>query len=173
LGRRLNDAGRRLTAAATLAEKKEELELAFRTGMSQQLDLPLANVVVQGTAFKAIPGTTKVEVEISFYIIVPANMKVEDFQTTLTQISTGATQLDTFTKTFQDEMAAAGVSLSVDADSIRVATPVLTTVQVAKAPEEEEDDADEGGGGVVVIVVVVLVVLAVVGLVVWKFVLKK
>lgn len=65
------------------------------------------------------------------------------------------------------------MSLSVYADSIRVATPVLTTVQVAKAPEEEEEAAEEGGGGAVVIVVVVLVVLAVVGLVVWKFVLKK
>ncbi len=51
-----------------------------------------------------------------------------------------------------------------------VAEPVVTTVQVAKPPPKDPDDAAEGGGGAVVIVVVVLVVLAVVGLVVWKFV---
>ena len=51
-----------------------------------------------------------------------------------------------------------------------VAEPVLTSVQVAKAPPKDPDDSEEGGGGAVVIVVVVIVVLAVVGLVVWKFV---
>lgn len=51
-----------------------------------------------------------------------------------------------------------------------VAEPVVTAVQVAKPPPKDDADEEEGGGGAVIIVVVVLVVLAVVGLVVWKFV---
>ena len=47
---------------------------------------------------------------------------------------------------------------------------MVTAVQVAKPPPKDDADEEEGGGGAVIIVVVVLVVLAVVGLVVWKFV---
>jgi len=162
--------GRRLSAA-TLENKKAELELAFRNGMAAELDLPVANVVVTGTAFKSIPDTTKAEVVISFYILVPADKQVDDFKTTLTSISTGETQMTRFQDSFTKEMEAAGVTLTVE--SISVAEPQVTTVQVAKPPPKDEDDAEEGGGGAVVIVVVVIVVLAVVGLVVWKFVLKK
>ena len=52
----------------------------------------------------------------------------------------------------------------------QVAEPVVTAVQVAKPPPKEDDDAEEGGGGPVIIIVVVLLVLAVIGVVVWKFV---
>jgi hypothetical protein len=173
--RRLSTApGRRLSAAAKLEEKKAELELAFRNGMKDQLGLTdVANVVVQGIAFKAIPDSTKVEVEISFYVIVPADTQLDAFQSKLTDISDGTTKLTTFQKTFQEEMQKAGVTLTVDVDKITVAAPELTAVQVAKPPADDKEEPDEGGGGAVVIVVVVLVVLAVVGLVVWKFVLKK
>jgi len=163
-------AGRRLSAAS-LEEKKADLELAFRNGMSAELGLPIANIQVTGTSFKSIPETTKVEVVISFYILVPSDQNVDDFESTLSSIAKGETTLTKFQESFEEDMAAAGLTLTVEA--ISVAEPVVTAVQVAKPPPKEDDDAEEGGGGAVIIVVVVLVVLAVVGVVVWKFVLKK
>lgn len=162
-----------MTAASTLEEKLSVLETAFTTGMAAQLNLPAANVVVQNTQINPIPDSNKVELVFSFYVIVPADKKVDDFQTSLTDISSGATELTAFTKSFEATMAENEITLTVDEDSIKVAAPVVTSVQVPKEKKKAKDDADEGGGGAVVIVVVVLVVLAVVGLVVWKFVLKK
>jgi hypothetical protein len=162
--------GRRLSASA-LEDKKADLELAFRNGMAAELGLPIANIQVTGTSFKSIPDSTKVEVVISFYILVPSDKKVDDFESTLSSIAKGETELTQFQKSFEDDMAAAGVTIKVE--DIKVAEPVVTTVQVAKPPPKEDGDAEEGGGGAVIIVVVVLVVLAVVGVVVWKFVLKK
>jgi len=163
-------AGRRLSASS-LEDKKADLELAFRNGMATELDLPIANIQVTGTSFKSIPETTKVEVVISFYILVPSDKKVDDFESTLSSIAKGETELTQFQKSFEKDMAEAGLTLTVE--DIKVAEPVVTAVQVAKPPPKDDADEEEGGGGAVIIVVVVLVVLAVVGLVVWKFVLKK
>ena len=116
----LGAAGRRLSSAATLEEKKSELTLSFRKGMADQLSVPLANIQVTETKFKAIPGGSKVQVEISFYVVVPAGQSVDSFQSSLGDIADGTTTLDKFQKVFQDEMAAAGVNLTVDVDSIKV-----------------------------------------------------
>ena len=108
--------GRRLSAdsVASLEGKKAELEEAFRTGMAAELSLPDANIVVTGTAFKAIPeDPTKVEVVISFYILVPADQDADGFTETLTSISNGTTELTRFQEKFEEEMAAAGLALSV------------------------------------------------------------
>jgi hypothetical protein len=163
-------AGRRLTSSRQ-EDKNADLELAFRNGMATELDLPVANIQVTGTSFKSIPETTKVEVVISFYILVPSDKKVDDFESTLSSIAKGETELTQFQKSFEKDMADAGLTLTVE--DISVAEPVVTAVQVAKPPPKDDADEEEGGGGAVIIVVVVLVVLAVVGLVVWKFVLKK
>merc|ERR1711966_194001 len=55
----LGAAGRRLSSAATLEEKKSELTLSFRKGMADQLSVPLANIQVTETKFKAIPGVAR------------------------------------------------------------------------------------------------------------------
>ncbi len=111
----------RRLSATTLENKKAELEEAFRNGMAAELDLPVANVVVTGTAFKGIPETTKVEVVISFYILVPADKQVDDFQSTLTDISTGAKPLTRFQESFEDEMEAAGLTLTVESIQVSAA----------------------------------------------------
>lgn len=162
--------GRRLSAAA-LEDKKEALELAFRNGMAEELGLPVANVQVTGTSFKSIDATS-VEVVISFYVLVPSDQEVTALESKVTSMSEDPNyDFDEFKKGFAAEMAEAGVTLSVE--DIAVAEPVVTAVQVAKPPPKEDDDAEEGGGGPVIIIVVVLLVLAVIGVVVWKFVLKK
>jgi len=162
--------GRRLSAAA-LEDKKDDLELAFRNGMAAELNLPVANVQVTGTSFKSVDATS-VEVVISFYVLVPSDQEVTALESKVTSMSEDPDyDFTEFKKDFAAEMAEAGVTLSVE--DISVAEPVVTAVQVAKPPPKEDDDAEEGGGGPVIIIVVVLLVLAVIGVVVWKFVLKK
>jgi len=163
--------GRRLSAAA-LEDNKDAVELAFRNGMAEELGLPVANVQVTGTSFKSIPGTTQVEVVISFYVLVPSDQEVTSLESKVTSMAEDSNyDFTEFKKGFAQEMAEAGVELTVQ--DITVTEPVVTTVQVAKAPPKEDDDAEEGGGNPVIIIVVVLLVLAVIGVVVWKFVLKK
>jgi len=166
------DLGGRRLSAAQLEDQKDALELAFRKGMAAELDLPIANVQVTGTAFKSIPGTTKAEVVISFYVLVPSDKEVSALESTVTAMATGDDyDFEEFKAGFAAEMANAGLTLTVE--DITVDAPVVTTVQVAKPPPKEDDDAEEGGGSPVIIIVVVLLVLAVIGVVVWKFVLKK
>merc|ERR1711871_163118 len=161
----------RLSAAA-LEDNKDAVELAFRNGMAEELGLPVANVQVTGTSFKSIPGTTQVEVVISFYVLVPSDQEVTSLESKVTSMAEDSNyDFTEFKKGFAQEMAEAGVELTVQ--DITVTEPVVTTVQVAKAPPKEDDDAEEGGGNPVIIIVVVLLVLAVIGVVVWKFVLKK
>ena len=113
-------AGRRLSASS-LEDKKADLELAFRKGMATEFDLPVANIQVTGTSFKSIPETTKVEVVISFYILVPSDKKVDDFESTLSSIAKGETELTQFQKSFEEDMQAAGLTLTVEDISVAAA----------------------------------------------------
>jgi hypothetical protein len=166
IGRRLALDDRRLSTGEV---DEATVSAAFKKAMAAQLEVSAGDVVVENTVLTTVGS--KVNVDIAFYVVVATGTDLATFKDSFNTIAGGGADLSTFTAAFQDEMADAGVDVTVG--EVTVTPPEEGTIIVAKVPEEKEKEPESGGGGAVVIVVVVLVVLAVVGLVVWKFVLKK
>jgi len=166
-------AARRLATKEELAEQIDGVLEAFAKAMATTLDVSPEKVVVEShTLSDNADGSLNLVIQ--FYVEVEAGAS-DALASTLTDFAEGRGDLGaTLTAAFQEELNnVEGVSITVG--DVSISAPQKTTLYVAEPTPEGggSDDDDGGGGGAVVIVVVVIVVLAVVGLVVYKFVLKK
>lgn len=169
-------AGRRLGLQQDLEDNIADVEAAFSTAMANTLGTSADNVVVEdSTVTAATDGSLSLLV--NFYVVVEAGetgIGGKSMADLLSDFASGDSSLtEGLTAAFGTALdAVAGVDVTVGA--VTITAPQQATIFVAEpTPAPTPEPAATGGGGAVVIVVVVLVVLAVVGLVVWKFVLKK
>jgi len=167
-------AARRLATKAELEAQIDGVLVAFEKAMATTLDVSPEKVVVEGhTLTENDDGSLNLVIQ--FYVEVEAGTESDALSATLTEFAEGGGDLGNDLMTaFQAELQSVeGVTIVVS--GVSISAPQKTTIYVAEpTPEGGDGDDDEGGGGgAVVIVVVVIVVLAVVGLVVYKFVLKK
>jgi hypothetical protein len=167
-------AARRLATKAELEAQIDGVLVAFEKAMATTLDVSPEKVVVEGhTLTENADGSLNLVIQ--FYVEVAAGTESDALSATLTEFAEGGGDLGaTLKEQFQAELAdVEGVTISVG--DVSVSAPQKATLYVAEPTPEggDGDDGEGGGGGAVVIVVVVIVVLAVVGLVVYKFVLKK
>jgi len=141
---------------------------AFGAAMAETLEVSADKVVVEGYSLNPV-GDGSVNLVVDFYVEVEAGStaiesKLQDFA------AGDATMASALTSAFARELPA---TVNVEVGEIAISAPEKVTVYVPDPVDEPTDDAEEGGGSAAIIAVVVVVVLAVVGVAVWKFVLKK
>jgi hypothetical protein len=159
---------RRLGTQEDLEDQITQVLAAFSTAMATTLGVSADKVVVEGHTLTDLGGTLTLVVQ--FYVEVEAGAASDAMAATLTSFANGDADL---TNSLKEQFSAElekipGVTVTVG--DVSVSAPQKSTIYVAEPTPAPTDAPSEGGGGAVVIVAVVVVVLAVVGLVIYKFV---
>jgi hypothetical protein len=163
------------TEGAIPADTLAEISTVFKKATAETLQVSVSNIEIEDIT-ASINANGNALVVIQFYVEVESGSAAEgDLTASLQSLADGsdATLMATFEAAITSEMADVPALATFTVQDVGVSAPTKATIYLEDPTAAPAATTDEGGGGPVVIIVVVVIVLAVIGLVVWKFVLKK